>query len=160
MASQTAIPNIDLDDLDDPCSQAEEQEFDSSSVPAGVYQVVVSKAELGKTQQSQLRRVNWHFKIIAGDHKDRLIFKNSMLEGTTPERTVQALSFLKTDLSKMGAKLNRIVELPGILENVLDKALEIKLTVNEKGSNVYINKVLDLAPSEAMTSGKSEMVVF
>lgn len=134
--------DIDLSAFDDDFEAAEAPSFDE--VPDGKYQSRVDRMMLVRSQNDD-PMIKWEFVILSGAHESRHIFKNSVISR-------KALPYVKKDLATVGLELGKLSDLPGRLQEALDKTVE--LTVRTKGefTNVYINKLIEL-PDGADSSG-------
>lgn len=145
---------FNLADLDNEYNDAKAP--DREELPDGSYQVTVDRVELGETKNEPKKpMLKWEFKVIAGDHVGRKLFKNSvMMSG-------QALAFLKADLTAVGytGPLSGLQD-PAVRQKLLDVGLEIKKVTkghDDQGrpnSNIYINRKID-ASSPAMAAVKA-----
>lgn len=154
---------IDLAHLDDEYAQvepAEHQEFDE--VPNGRYQAYVDKVCLTKSR-AQNDMLKWELVIIAGSFKRRRLFKQNLL------LTTENLRWLKADLLTCGLELGKLsAELPNRLKELLDVVLDVSVrhkgTGEERRTDVYFNKRLDVEiPAEfraEAAGGSDELTPF
>jgi hypothetical protein len=134
---------FDYAGLEEPYNNATAQtKGDYEDVPDGNYQVKVESVKMKETKESRLPMLTWEFKIIAGEHAKRKIFKNDVLDPDS-KWINEKMTYLKTDLSTCGVTLDSIKDIESVLDKLLDVNLEI--TVKSKGEyqNVYINRKLE-----------------
>ncbi len=134
---------VDLSAFDDEYAQAEAPSFEE--VPDGKYQVKVATVKLGETQKDD-PILKFDLEVISGAHEGRHIFKNSVI-------TTASLPFVKGDLQKMGIELGKFSELPGHLEEMLDKKIEVTKRTKGAFSNVYFDRLLAV-PGDAFDGEK------
>ena len=111
--------DIDLSYLDDDFAQAEVKEHDFTPVPDGKYQVNVDKVELTKAQTTGNPMLKWTLRILGPTNRDRFLWKNSVMITDTME-------YVKKDLWLCGLPINKLSDLNGRLEDLLDVKLEIQ----------------------------------
>jgi hypothetical protein len=143
-AATTNAP-FDLSDLQGMYQEAKPAEVSGGDIPPGTYQAKVDKVELALSQQGN-RMLKWQLRILSGQYAGRCEFRQNMLE------TPQNMEYLKRDLDICGIALQDICELPGILGDLLDVCLEIKVVVKGENRNVYLNKRLTLDVAGADTA--------
>ncbi len=133
---------LDLSEFDDDFSSAEAPSFDE--VPDGKYQARIETVRLDRSQKGD-PMIRWDLVVIAGQHADRHIFKNSVI-------TPAALPFVKGDLKTLGLELAKFSDLAGRLDELLDVTLEVTKRTRGEYTNVYFNKRIQIAadaPSRA-----------
>lgn len=130
---------IDKNSMNEAIKRAEENKGgDYQDVPAGVYEVALDKLELGKTKKGDDKLVAW-FKIVAGEFKGSILFKNSVLnEEWQLDKAFQFLDQLQSGVEIEGSiKSNEDFEnyLADIFDEVEAKGLEyeVEYTVNKSG---------------------------
>lgn len=137
-----------MSDFDFDLSQYDEEyaaapvESPSESVPDGKYQAVVHKVELARSKQTDTPMLKWQLKVIAPHSVGRMIFRNNMLG------SAENVKWLKQDLFTCGLELDKLSDLPGRLEELLDVALEVTVKTKGEYSNVFLNRRID-ADTEA-----------
>ena len=124
---------MNLKHLDEAWKNTTADNNDRSDLPDGKYLCRVDQLEL-KESKSGKPMLAWQLVVIDGKHKGRKLFRNSMLV------TEENLKYLKKDLLSCGLELDRISDLPGELNSLLD--IEIQVTAKTKGEhqNVWIDK--------------------
>jgi hypothetical protein len=125
------------------------QAASSDEVPDGKYQVRVNKVSLSRSQKND-PMIKWDLIVIAGPHTGRHIFKNSVI-------TQAALPFVKGDLQTLGLQLPKLSDLPQHLESLLDLNIEVTRRTKGEYTNVYFNKLLQLAPGALGTPGEADL---
>lgn len=115
---------------------------DFEALPDGKYQVAIDNVDLKETSTKK-PMLAWQLKVLAGPHKGRKLFKNSVI-------TAESMSYLKQDLTLVGwtQSLTALSD-PLARRVMLDVALEV--TQKTKGDdamgrpnvNVYFNRKLD-----------------
>ena len=70
---------VDMEGLKKDINDADQGVRDFDEVPRGTYEVKVNKMELKESSKGQPMLSIW-FKIIAGDHKNQMIFMNQVIE--------------------------------------------------------------------------------
>jgi len=132
--------DVDLTAFDEEYAQAEAPEFEE--VPDGKYQVRIEAARLTESTKGD-PMIKWDLVVISGEHAGRHIFKNSVI-------TSASLPFVKGDLKVLGVELPKFSDLPGYLEGVLDKKLQVTKRTREEFTNVYFNRLLDIPSGEGL----------
>jgi len=113
-------------------AQVEEREFDE--IPDGKYQVVVDRVEITKAKSSGNPMLRWTLKILGPRAVGRLLWRNNVMA------TRENLKWLKGDLHTCGLDLDRLSNLPGQLERLLDVKLEVTKRSKGDNTNIYFNK--------------------
>jgi hypothetical protein len=128
-------------------------------IPDGEYVVQLVKAELKKFEKTGDKQVSYQLKVMQGDHKGRVVFKNSFLNA-------KGMPFFKSEMAFMGLKMTKLADLKDIMEtlNPVDPADRILLRIgkavnktNPKYSNIYFNEVLsaeDLEEQAPLAAGE------
>lgn len=70
---------VDLDGLKKDMANAAQDQKEYVDVPAGLYEVKLTKAELKASKTSHNPMVSMWFKVIAGDYKGQTIFMNQIV---------------------------------------------------------------------------------
>jgi len=134
-----------LEEFDDAFDDAEVTNMDD--LPDGKYQVSVESVQLKESQRSGNPMLEWALRILTGDFKGRMIWRNNML--LNPEN----IRFLKQDLYTCGmVDLQKLSHLPARLEELINIQLEItkKTTAkdDETYENYYFNKKIEIELEE------------
>jgi hypothetical protein len=127
----------DLAALDEDYASVHAEE--RSAVPDGFYQVNVESVELKRSRTTQKPMIGWKLRIISSNQRNRVLFKNSVLEGG------EKIKFVKGDLACCGLVLEKLSDLPGNLERLLDVKLEVSVRNKDGNSNVYFNKRIEVS---------------
>jgi hypothetical protein len=132
---------IDLSYLEGEFAQAKEPER-VGTVPDGKYIAKVESVSITKAKREPHHPLlKWQLRILEGEHKDRMLFRNNMLA------TRENLAWLKGDLKTCGMEISKINELKPKLEKLLGHVLEVTVrsrTDDRGGSftSVFLNKRL------------------
>ncbi|MCP4678073.1 MAG: DUF669 domain-containing protein [Deltaproteobacteria bacterium] len=134
-SSEFESNSVDLTQFDSDYEEAEVPGSDFESVPDGNYQVNVESAELTTAKTSGAPMLKWKLRIIGPAHANRILFRNSVIDG-------KKIQWIKKDLYTCGLTLPKISELQQNLSKLLDIKLEItKKTNTESGyENIYFNR--------------------
>jgi hypothetical protein len=114
----------------------EPREFDP--VPDGKYQVNVEKVEITAAKSSGNLLLKWTLRILAPASKGRLLWRNNVMA------TRENIRWLKNDLHVCGLDLEKLSDLPGRLDQLLDVKLEVTKRTKGENENVYFNRRLVL----------------
>jgi len=128
---------IDLSAYDADFEAAEAPEMEE--VPDGKYQVRINTVKLAESQKGD-PMVKWDLIVISGQYAGRHVFKNSVI-------TPASLPFVKGDLKTLGLQLAKFSDLPNHLDSLLDTNLEVTKRTKGDFTNVYFNKVIQIAES-------------
>ena len=126
---------------------AYDAEFDAAQamkmeeVPDGKYQIRINSVKLAESQKGD-PMIKWDLIVISGQFAERHIFKNSVI-------TPASLPFVKGDLNTLGLNLTKFSDLPNHLESLLDLNVEVTKRTKGEYTNVYFNKVIQIAASIA-----------
>jgi len=130
---------IDLSQFDDDFAEAEVESREFDELPDGKYQVTVDKVELTRAKTSGNALLRWTLKILNGPHVGRLLWRNNVMASR------DNLRFLKTDLHVCGLDLEKLSDLPGELDQLLDVNLEVTKKTRGENTNIYFNRRIVLA---------------
>lgn len=134
---------MDLAQFDDDFVSADVEEKDFEAVPDGKYQVKVDRVELTRLETSGNPMLKWALKILGPTHKGRLLWRNNVIASK------DNVKWLKHDLYTCGLQMDKLSDLPGKLETLLDVGLEVtKRTINEF-ENIYFNRRIVLSDEDA-----------
>ena len=131
------VSPIDLSAYDADFEAAEAPEMEE--VPDGKYQVRINTVKLAESQKGD-PMVKWDLVVISGQYAGRHVFKNSVI-------TPASLPFVKGDLKTLGLQLAKFSDLPNHLDSLLDTNLEVTKRTKGDFTNVYFNKVIQIAES-------------
>lgn len=87
-------------------------------LPDGFYETQIEEARLGKAARSGHPMITFRLRITSGDHRGRLLVKNSFI-------TDKSLPIVKDELARLNLNLERFSELPGHLAELSDKAVSV-----------------------------------
>ena len=133
-AETGAVDEFDLAQWDEEYVNAPVEEREFESVPDGKYQVVVDRVELTKSQSSGNPMLKWKLKVLGPKHEGAIIWRNNVIGS---KGNVQ---WLKNDLHVCGLDLEKLSELPGKLEKLLDVMLEVTKKTKGDNENIYFNR--------------------
>jgi hypothetical protein len=138
--------NLDLAQFDDEFESAavEEKEFDE--IPDGKYQVKVDRVELTRSESSGNPMLKWALKILGPTCKGRLLWRNNVIASK------DNVKWLKNDLYICGLQIEKLSELSGKLESLLDVGLEVTKRTKNEFENIYFNRRIVLDDSDASGS--------
>jgi len=151
--SSTRADGVDLSHLDEEYARAEVPE--TEEVPDGRYQVSIERVKLTQAQSTGNPMLRWVLRILGPSHRDRLLWKNSVM-------TANTLEYLKKDLQTCGLSLQRLSDLPNHLGDLLDLKLEVVKKTRGDSVNMYINKkiVVDDEPTGYRNAAADAMTPF
>jgi len=120
---------------------AENKEFEP--LPDGNYQAKVDRAVVAPSKRSDRDMLTITWSIIGPTHAGRLVWDRTLLD--RPD----GWPFLKAMLLKMGINLSQLSELPAACHLMLDRYAEIYIKQAGEFTNVYVNKQLEVATTDA-----------
>ena len=109
------------------------------AVPDGKYQVNVDRVELTRAQTSGNPMLKWTLRILAPTHKGRLLWRNNVMASN------ENIKWLKQDLYTCGLQLQKLSDLPGHLEQLLNIKLEVTKRTRGENENIYFNRRIVMA---------------
>jgi hypothetical protein len=117
-----ADSSLDLSRFDDAYSRITPTSATASSpgddLPDGFYETQIEEARLGKAARSGHPMITFRLRITSGDHRGRLLVKNSFI-------TDKSLPIVKDELARLNLNLDRFSELPVHLAQLSDKAVSV-----------------------------------
>ena len=134
---------MDLAQFDDDFVSADVEEKDFEAVPDGKYQVKVDRVELTRSETSGNPMLKWALKILGPTHKGRLLWRNNVIASK------DNVKWLKQDLYTCGLQMDKLSDLPGKLETLLDVGLEVTKRTKNEFENIYFNRRIVLSDEEA-----------
>ncbi len=134
---------MDLAQFDDDFVSADVEEKDFESVPDGKYQVKVDRVELTRSETSGNPMLKWALKILGPTHKGRLLWRNNVIASK------DNVKWLKQDLYTCGLQMDKLSDLPGKLETLLDVGLEVTKRTKNEFENIYFNRRIVLSDEDA-----------
>lgn len=134
---------MDLAQFDDDFVSADVEEKDFDSVPDGKYQVKVDRVELTRSETSGNPMLKWALKILGPTHKGRLLWRNNVIASK------DNVKWLKQDLYTCGLQMDKLSDLPGKLETLLDVGLEVTKRTKNEFENIYFNRRIVLSDEDA-----------
>jgi hypothetical protein len=132
---------MDLSVYDEAYAGAEAPSNDGfQPLPDGTYQVFIEDVELKETKETAKPMIVWKFKVLSGNHKGRVEYKNDVIQD-------EKMSFIKGSLLTCGLILNKFSELPDKIDSLINVDIEITIKTTKKNGNeyrnIYINKRID-----------------
>jgi hypothetical protein len=134
---------MDLAQFDDDFVSADVEEKDFEAVPDGKYQVKVDRVELTRSETSGNPMLKWALKILGPTHKSRLLWRNNVIASK------DNVKWLKQDLYTCGLQMDKLSDLPGKLETLLDVGLEVTKRTKNEFENIYFNRRIVLSDEDA-----------
>jgi len=134
---------MDLAQFDDDFVTADVEEKDFEAVPDGKYQVKVDRVELTRSETSGNPMLKWALKILGPTHKGRLLWRNNVIASK------DNVKWLKQDLYTCGLQMDKLSDLPGKLETLLDVGLEVTKRTKNEFENIYFNRRIVLSDEDA-----------
>ena len=134
---------MDLAQFDDDFVSANVEERDFEAVPDGKYQVKVDRVELTRSETSGNPMLKWALKILGPTHKGRLLWRNNVIASE------DNVKWLKQDLYTCGLQMDKLSDLPGKLETLLDVGLEVTKRTKNEFENIYFNRRIVLSDEDA-----------
>lgn len=136
---------MDLAQFDDDFVSADVEEKDFEAVPDGKYQVKVDRVELTRSETSGNPMLKWALKILGPTHKGRLLWRNNVIASK------DNVKWLKQDLYTCGLQMDKLSDLPGKLETLLDVGLEVTKRTKNEFENIYFNRRIVLSDEDTAT---------
>jgi hypothetical protein len=134
---------MDLAQFDDDFVTADVEEKDFEAVPDGKYQVKVDRVELTRSETSGNPMLKWALKILGPTHKGRLLWRNNVIASK------DNVKWLKQDLYTCGLQMDKLSDLPGKLETLLDVGIEVTKRTKNEFENIYFNRRIVLSDEDA-----------
>ncbi len=134
---------MELAQFDDDFVSADVEEKDFEAVPDGKYQVKVDRVELTRSETSGNPMLKWALKILGPTHKGRLLWRNNVIASK------DNVKWLKQDLYTCGLQMDKLSDLPGKLETLLDVGLEVTKRTKNEFENIYFNRRIVLSDEDA-----------
>ena len=134
---------MDLAQFDDDFVSADVEEKEFEPVPDGKYQVKVDRVELTRSETSGNPMLKWALKILGPTHKGRLLWRNNVIASK------DNVKWLKQDLYTCGLQMDKLSDLPGKLETLLDVGLEVTKRTKNEFENIYFNRRIVLSDEDA-----------
>lgn len=132
--------DLDLARFDEEFKEAPVEERKFEPVPDGKYQVNIEKVELAQSQAGN-PMLKWTLRILGPKCAGRLLFRHNVMV------TKENIKWLKGDLHLAGLPLEKLSDLPGRLEELLDAKLEVTKRTKGESETIYFNKKIVLDPS-------------
>lgn len=142
-----------LEQFDDVWGATEPMKNEFSPLPDGKYQARIDVARIEENEEYHTVNLAWEFEVTTGEYQGRRIFKRSQLDNE------ERLVYLKTDLDRLGVKLDRLSDIESVLHQLLDLVVEVYLKTgkpNDKGKtyqNCYINRLVGEKKGDSLSSG-------
>lgn len=131
--------DVDIENLEKDVQEASTKEFgDFEEVPAGEYEVKITKLELTQSKKGDPMVSVW-FEIINGNHKGRLIFMNQLVkEGFQIHTVNEFLRSLETDETvEFKGYANYNILLLNIYEKIINEEYALDYGQNKKGFKTF-----------------------
>ncbi len=144
--------DLDLAQFDDDFETADVEEKEFDEIPDGKYQVKVDRVELTRSETSGNPMLKWALKILGPAHKGRLLWRNNVIASK------DNVKWLKQDLYTCGLQIDKLSELSGKLESLLDIGLEVTKRTKNEFENIYFNRRIVLDDSDATDSASCQDV--
>ena len=141
---------MDLAQFDDDFVSADVEEKDFEAVPDGKYQVKVDRVELTRSETSGNPMLKWALKILGPTHKGRLLWRNNVIASK------DNVKWLKQDLYTCGLQMDKLSDLPGKLEILLDVGLEVTKRTKNEFENIYFNRRIVLSGEDASSEPSAD----
>ena len=141
---------MDLAQFDDDFVSADVEEKDFEPVPDGKYQVKVDRVELTRSETSGNPMLKWALKILGPKHKGRLLWRNNVIASK------DNVKWLKQDLYTCGLQMEKLSDLPGKLESLLDIGLEVTKRTKNEFENIYFNRRIVLSGEDASSEPSAD----
>jgi len=141
---------MDLAQFDDDFVSADVEEKDFEPVPDGKYQVKVDRVELTRSETSGNPMLKWALKILGPKHKGRLLWRNNVIASK------DNVKWLKQDLYTCGLQMEKLSDLPGKLESLLDVGLEVTKRTKNEFENIYFNRRIALSGEDASSEPSAD----
>jgi len=131
---------LDLRNMDDEYAAAEAITFEE--VPNGRYQCRIIKAEPGITKTTSNPMIKWTLVVLAGECKNRKVFKNMVF-------TPNSLGLVKNDLQALKFT-GKISQLESALPRYINQAVQIRRSQNGTDNqgrpqfNTYFEELLNI----------------
>lgn len=128
------------------------------NLPDGKYQVKIDEIRFENAKTSGRLQLAWVFKVLSpATAANRKIFHYRGLDE-------ESVKWMKQEVWKCGLEVEKITDLPHVLENLLDRVIEVTLKTkkNDKGEfqNCFINKLLDEADGSSKAIENEDSVPF
>jgi len=141
---------MDLAQFDDDFVSADVEEKDLEPIPDGKYQVKVDRVELTRSETSGNPMLKWALKILGPKHKGRLLWRNNVIASK------DNVKWLKQDLYTCGLQMEKLSDLPGKLESLLDVGLEVTKRTKNEFENIYFNRRIVLSGEDASSEPSAD----
>jgi len=138
--------NMDLAQFDDDFETADVEQKEFDEIPDGKYQVKVDRVELTRSESSGNPMLKWALKILGPTHKGRLLWRNNVIASK------DNVKWLKNDLYTCGLQIEKLSDLSGKLESLLDIGLEVTKRTKNEFENIYFNRRIVLSDNDATDS--------
>lgn len=120
-----------------------EEQLIEELIADGKYQVKVDRVELTRSETSGNPMLKWALKILSPTHKGRLLWRNNVIASK------DNVKWLKQDLYTCGLQMDKLSDLPGKLETLLDVGLEVTKRTKNEFEHIYFNRRIVLSDEDA-----------
>lgn len=107
--------------------------------PVGSFQVIINKADLGRSNSSGRLQIHYELEVANGDSAGATIHKYDGLG------TAKQASITQQQLTRIGVDLDgiSISKLPAVLADLVGKTVAVTAKQNGDFYNIYFNKAVD-----------------
>ena len=140
-------PPVDLREFDDDFSRAESRtpspEIGYDEVPDGIYEANVEDVTLGRTTNTGNPMIIWKLRIQGPNCQGRTLSKVRVI-------TPKTIPFVKEDLDRLDMQLDRLSDLNGRLNEMLDRPVRVfkKTNSERRWSDIYFLRARKAPHSE------------
>lgn len=139
--SNTPQDDFGLEQFDQDFTEAPVEDSTAfTEPPDGMYQVIVDKVEVTRSKANNNPMLKWQLKILGPKCAGRFLFRHNMI------MNAQNVKWLKNDLATCGLNVSslKLSDLPNVLSELLDVALEVQKKTVGKYTNIYLNKRIEI----------------
>jgi hypothetical protein len=83
--------------------------------------------------------LSWMFRITGPTQINRCLFRHDVLVGATPDKTVEKVSRVRTDLHRLGVKVADVPELKAKHQDVVGLTAKVKKRTKGEYVDIFIN---------------------
>lgn len=132
--------DVDLAIFDQAFQRTIKENSKEGRVPDGEYNVVVTSADLRYSKQQGTPQLCWVLEIIAGEYKGCTLKRYN-----TISESDATLNLLDKDLKTCGFQIKKLSDLQskGIMGELCNIRLSVRVVNKERGQNIYILERLD-----------------
>lgn len=131
-----------LGQYDDDFQKSKEATGANEPIPDGSYQAMVNAARIVESKETFRPMLEWELAVVTGPYEGRKEWLRQFLDNANN------YPFVKRNLRVCGVQMERLSELPGVLDQLLNTVIEITIKTTKKGDkdyrNVYFDRRIDL----------------